>query len=166
MQTASLATLKKELAMLPHDELVEACIRIIKFKKENKELLNYLLFESGDEKTFIASAKLEMEALFRDVNTTSIHWAKKTIRKILRWASKYARYSGLATTHIELLIYFCEQMMALPLDLSESLAMTNLYKAQLKKIEQLVSSLHEDLHYDYQDRIEQLKTNNLFNTTS
>lgn len=134
MQTASLAQLKKELQVMPHAELVEVCARLIKYKKENKELLHYLLFESSDEKTYIAHLKTEAEAMFAEVNIKSMHWAKKTIRKNLRWVNKYTRYSGVATTHIELLIHFCEQMKSLPLDYNESVSMQNLYSAQVIKL--------------------------------
>ncbi len=139
---------------MPHAELVEVCARLIKYKKENKELLNYILFESGDEKSYIENLNVEMDDMFKEVNVKSMHWAKKTIRKILRWVTKYGRYSGLPTTQIELLIHFCQQMKALDLNFDESVSMKNLYETQVAKIRKLVCTLHEDLQYDYKERID------------
>ena len=48
MQTTSLSELKKELSIMPKDKLVDVCTKLIRFKKENKELLHYLLFESNN----------------------------------------------------------------------------------------------------------------------
>lgn len=49
MKTATIAELKSELGNVPAPQLAELCIRLAKFKKENKELLTYLLFEAYDE---------------------------------------------------------------------------------------------------------------------
>lgn len=156
MQSATLSHVKKELQSMPHKELLEVCIRLMKYKKENKELVSYILFESGNEKEFIVSLKSEVSELFADVNTRNIFWAKKTLRKILRLITKQCRFSGLAITHIEMLIYFCENMNALNLNFSDSKLLQNMYDAQLKKINKLVHTLHEDLQFDYNDRIAEL----------
>lgn len=145
---------------MPHQELVETCVRLIKYKKENKELLTYLLFESGHEASFIADMKDETSALFAEINTNTIYWAKKSIRKILRIITKYCNYSGLATTRIEMLIHFCQQMNALNIDIHQSTAMANLYAAQLKKIDKYILTLHEDLQYDYVERMKELRITN------
>ncbi len=155
-QSASIAEIKKELQTLHGAELIAVCLRLAKYKKDNKELLNYILFESGNESLFIEKVKEEMNQLFTEVNTTTLYFAKKTIRKILRFTNKYANYSGKATTQIELLIHFCQGVKALKLDFSKSTAMQNLYEAQLKKIDKALLELHEDLQYDYQKEIDQL----------
>jgi len=41
---ASLSELQKELALLERKEVLELCIRLAKYKKENKEYLSYLVF--------------------------------------------------------------------------------------------------------------------------
>lgn len=143
---------------MPNTELVEICTRLIKFKKENKEMLHYILFESNDEKGYIKNMKAEAERMFKDVNSQTIYWAKKTVRKILRWINKYCKYSGIPTTYIELLIHFCKQMNALPIDWTDSKVMVNLYESQLKKIDKYMLNIHEDLRYDYKEEIENLKS--------
>ena len=46
MKAATVAQLKKELQFKSQEEIMELCLRLARFKKENKELLTYLLFES------------------------------------------------------------------------------------------------------------------------
>ena len=52
MTTASLAELKRALRNVPLGDLPDLCIRLARYKKENKELLSYLLFEADDEPGF------------------------------------------------------------------------------------------------------------------
>jgi hypothetical protein len=156
MQTSTLAQLKKEVQTLPYPQLVELCVRLAKYKKENKELLHYLLFEASDEQQFVKQVKQEVDEQFKEVNTSHVYYAKKTIRKILRNVNKQAKYSGLPQTNIELLIYFLQHLRKLDMLLYQSNQLMNLYDAQLKKINKELSKLHEDLQYDYLKEIEDL----------
>jgi hypothetical protein len=156
MQTLTLAQLKKEVQTLPYPQLVELCVRLAKYKKENKELLHYLLFEASDEQQFVKQVKQEIDEQFKEVNTSHVYYAKKTIRKILRNLNKQAKYSGLPQTNIELLIYFLQHLRKLDMLLYQSNQLMNLYDAQLKKINKELGKLHEDLQYDYLKEIEDL----------
>ena len=49
MKPASLSLLKRELENLSAKEVQELCLKLAKYKKDNKELLSYLIFDSGDE---------------------------------------------------------------------------------------------------------------------
>src|SRR5688572_24727812 len=106
MKTATINELKQELLNLPATELTELCLRLAKFKKENKELLTYLLFEAHDEQSYIAAVQKEMLEQFADMNQSNLYYVKKTLRKILRTLTKYSRYTGSAQVTIELLIFF------------------------------------------------------------
>ncbi len=156
MQSATISTIKKELQEIPQEALIELCLRLAKYKKENKELLNYLLFENSNEQKYISAIKLQIEEEFENVNITNMFFAKKGIRRILRLANKYVKYSDFAETEIEILIHFCKQLKSLNIDISKSAAMVNLYNNQLKKIDKAVHTLHEDLQYDYQKAIEEI----------
>jgi hypothetical protein len=156
METSSLAQLKKELQTVPHPQLVELLVRVGKYKKENKELLHYLLFESDNEQAFIDGIKRDMEEQFKEVNRTTVYFGKKTIRKILRGVTKYIKYSGKPETAIELLIHFLRQFKQLPTAFYESTVMVNLYAAQLKKIQKEMGKLHEDSQFDYQRELDSL----------
>jgi hypothetical protein len=150
MEVASLSTIKRELQHRSHQELVTCILGMAKFRKENKELLNYLLFEAQNEVSYIEGVKAEMVQLFGDVNTSSVYFAKKTIRKILRIVNKHMKFSGLKQTEVELLIAFCLEFRQLNLPFRDSKVLLNIYERQLHNIRKAFGSLDEDLQFDYQ----------------
>ncbi|WP_179337862.1 hypothetical protein [Winogradskyella ludwigii] len=157
MKIESIVTIKKELKHLSQEELLELCLRLGKFKKENKALLTYLLFESHDEDGYIESVKLTLDELFEGINSDSYFYMKKTIRKILRQIRVYSRYSLKKTTEVELLLYFCEQMNDLKPSIHKNITLSNLYERQVLSIKKKVAVLHEDLQYDYNLQLEALE---------
>jgi membrane-anchored protein YejM (alkaline phosphatase superfamily) len=156
MKAATIHELKQELLQAPASTLTELCLRLARFKKENKELLTYLLFEANDTAAYIESAKKEITSQFADINKSNVYFVKKTLRKILRMTNKFTRYSGLATVEIELLIFFCRKMKELGISISGSPVLSNIYLNQLKKINKTLATLHEDLQYDYLQEIKEL----------
>ena len=137
-------------------DLLELILRLSRFKKENKELLTYLLFESEDERAYIESIKREMDEQFEQINTSSTYFVKKSIRKILRGVKKYIRYSGKKETEVELLIYFCSRMKDFKPSIHRISAMQNLYSRLIDSIRKTIQSLHEDLQYDFGKELEEL----------
>ncbi|APY06905.1 hypothetical protein BWZ20_00700 [Winogradskyella sp. J14-2] len=157
MKIASIVTIKKELQHLPKEDLLELCLRLGKFKKENKALLTYLLFEAHDEDGYITSVKSSLDELFDGINTDSYFYMKKTIRKILRQIRVYSRYSNKKSTEVELLLYFCEQLNELRPSIHRNRTLSNLYQRQILALEKKISVLHEDLQYDYNLQLEALR---------
>ncbi|MFC2176011.1 hypothetical protein ACFLR1_03475 [Bacteroidota bacterium] len=157
MKSASLAEIRKELKTLHPDEVLELCGQLARYKKDNKEFLNYLLFEARNQDAYVEAIKQDVEAAFAATNTSSFYLAKKSIRKALRIANKYAKYSDVPETELEVLIFFCEQLRTTELELSKSKVLLNLYNRQLMRIEKIFDSLHEDLQFDFQDKVEALK---------
>jgi hypothetical protein len=133
MNTATISELKKEINLLDRDALQDLIIRLVKYKKENKELLGYVLFESMDETGFIAQLKMDIDLQFEEINTGNLYYVKKSIRKILRFCNKYIRYSGLAETQVEILIYFCKKIRQTGLPIENSTALHNIYLSKVKK---------------------------------
>lgn len=156
MKAATVSQLKKELNFRSREELLDLCLRLSKFKKENKELLTYLLFEAGDEVAYIQNVKQEVDELFEPINTKTWFYIKKSIRKILRIVKKYIRYSGKKDTEVELLMYFCFKLKNFSPSIKRNSAMQNLYDRQLASINKTLLTLHEDLQYDYRLEMEQL----------
>jgi hypothetical protein len=156
MKAATLSELKNELHTLPPTQVLELCLHLAKYKKENKELLSYLLFDASDEQEFINSVKDEIDEQLLNLNRSSLFLAKKTIRKMLRTANKYIRYSGNKRTEVDLLIYFCKKLKGSGVPMHKSVALTNLYQRQIQKIKKALSTLHEDLQYDYQEELKPL----------
>ena len=153
MKAATIQELKQELTNRPPKELVEICIRLTKYKKENKELLNYLLFESYDELGYTDTVKREMDEAFEELPKSTPYQNKKVLRKILRTVSRYSKFMASKQAEVELLIYFCEKVKATGIRMNKSAMLTNLYNQQLKKIHGVLESLHEDLRYDYLKRL-------------
>ena len=57
MKAASVVEIRKELAGLDKESIKQLCLRLARFKLENKELLTYLLFEADNEEGYINSIK-------------------------------------------------------------------------------------------------------------
>lgn len=157
MKAATVSQLKKELSYRSPEELLELCLRLSKFKKENKELLTYLLFESIDEEAFIAAVKAEIDSEFESINTKNFFYIKKSVRKILRHIKKYSRYSSRKETETELLLYFLQKLKTFQPSIKRNVTLMNLYQRQLVSVKKIVSSLHEDLQYDYRLELEELE---------
>ncbi len=153
MKAASIKEIKSELETLPPSKLLEVCLRMTKFKKDNKELLSYLLFEEQDEEEYINNIKQEVETLFLDLNTKNLYIAKKNIRKIIRIANKFIKYSGIKTTEISIIIYLINKINLSKLPLDKSAALANIYAALIKKANNAIDTLHEDLQYDYKKEL-------------
>jgi len=155
-KVVSIKELKEELRQRSPTELLGLCLRLSRFKKENKELLAYLLFESSDERAYIEGIKREVDEQFEQINTSSSYFIKKSIRKILRNTRKYIRYSQKKETEVELLIYFCAKMNKFNPPVLNNTSMNNLYDRLIASIRKTMLTLHEDLQYDYGKELEQL----------
>ncbi|HEV7779675.1 MAG TPA: hypothetical protein VGO58_00335 [Chitinophagaceae bacterium] len=159
MRASTIQEIKQELLTLKAGDLANLCLRLGRFKKENKELLTYLLFEAQDEESYIRSVKTEVEELFGTINLSHLYFAKKTLRRILRVINKYSRYSGNKQTDIELRIFFCRQLHDSGIPFHRNTVISNLYDGQLKKIYSTLATLHEDLQHDYRKELETLTSN-------
>ncbi|MFC2151697.1 hypothetical protein ACFLSE_04145 [Bacteroidota bacterium] len=156
MKAATVKEIKEELKTRSPQELLELCLRLSRFKKENKELLTYLLFEAYDEVAYIASVKKEIDDQFELINRKSYFYIRKSIRKILSSTKKYIRYSQKKETEVDLLIYFCLKLKNFKPSIHRSLALQNLYIRQIELIKKTLSQLHEDLQFDYESDMDEL----------
>lgn len=156
MKAASVKDIKTELEHQSQAKLLSLCLKLTKFKKENKELLTYLLFEADNENAYIDSVKNEIDEAFLELNTKNLYIAKKNIRKILRITNRYIKYSGLKPTEATLLMHVCRKIKESGLALQKSTALTNLYASQIKKIKAAIDTMHEDLQYDYQKELKEI----------
>ena len=156
MKAASVQELKQELKQLPPGQLVELCLRLSRFKKENKELLTYLLFEAHQEADFVKGIKEEIDDSFSEINRSHLYFAKKSLRKIVRIINKYCRYSNVTETELELRLYFCTTLKNSGIPINQNPVIKNLYNTQIKKSEQLIESLHEDLQYEFRREFKKL----------
>ncbi|THU42064.1 hypothetical protein FAM09_07535 [Niastella caeni] len=157
MRSATIHELKQELLNTHAAELTELCLRLAKYKKENKELLTYLLFEAHDQQGYVQSIKKEVDEQFAEINKSNLYYVKKTLRKILRNINTHIRYTGSAQVTVELLIYFCQSIKEAGIPIQKNPIIANLYKGQVQKINKTLLTLHEDLQYDYAKEIADLE---------
>lgn len=156
MKAASLNEIRKQLSNLDADLLAQICLRLGRYKKENKELLTYLLFEAHDEQSYTAGIKIEIDELFETLPKGNVYYVKKTIRKILRFVNRQIKYSDVPTSELDIRIYFCLKVKSAGVPLQPGTVLSNLYLQQLKKIRQVLSKLPEDLQFDYDAAMKRL----------
>ena len=136
--------------------MIELCLLLSKFKKENKELLTYLLFDKDDEEMYINKVKEYITLLFDEINTKSFFYIRKSVRKILKLTKKHIRYSKIKETEVEKLLHFCKELKKVSPSISKSPRLLNVYNRQIILIKKAIATLHEDLQYDYQLEFDQL----------
>lgn len=156
MKPASAKEIRDELKHQDREALLQIVLRLSRFKKENKELLTYLLFQAHDEETFKEAIKAEMDKDFSEINKSSYFFMKKSMRKILRNVKKFSRYSGKKETETELLLYFLQKMENFKPSIHRNKILQNLYDRQLALVKKNMEKLHEDLQYDLNLELEKL----------
>lgn len=159
MKAVTIKQLKDELSHKSANELKELCLHLARFKKENKELLTYLLFESHDEESYIQTIKEEIDFQFDEVNTNSFYYIRKSVRKILSSIKKHIRYSKKKETEAELLLYFCKKLKAFRPSIKRSTRLQNVFDSQIRMATKAIDKLHEDLQYDFQIELNELLDN-------
>ena len=156
MKAASISDIKQELNNVPPAQLLEICLKLAKYKKDNKEFLNYLLFEANDEQAYINNVKQEIDEAFTTINRSNLYFAKKSLRKILKTAAKHVRYTASKQAEVEILLHFCSTLQDSGIPIKRNAALNNLYLAQIKKVAKVIATLHEDLQYDYLKELDKL----------
>ena len=131
-------------------------MRLAKYKKENKELLTYMLFEADHEQSYVNQIKEDLDEFFNELPTGNTYYVKKSLRKILRFLNRQIRYSEIKETELELRIYFCSKMKSARIPMPGGTVLYNLYQQQLKKINAVFNKLPEDLQSDYNREIKML----------
>ncbi len=149
MKAASLSELKKELTARSKTDLLALCLRLARYKKDNKELLTFLIFESNDSDAYTKSVDDFMTQEFSAINYSNSYFAKKSLRKILRLANKYIKYTGSKQVEATLLIRFCNLLKDTELLAKKNTQIQKMYLTQLDKIDKAIKTLHPDLAYDF-----------------
>ena len=157
MRTPALKEIKQELESLPASRAMELFLHVIKSRKENKELVSYLLFESHNQAGYIESIKEEINEAFTVLPAATKYLTKKALRKILQSLSKFARHMRSKQAEVDILVHFCRKLKASDIRLRKSPVLGNIYLQQIKKINGLVELLHEDLRHDYKKVMEEFE---------
>jgi hypothetical protein len=155
MKPEKLSDIKKELLQKNIPQLADICLRLAKYKKENKELLHYLLYDSDEPMEYAAKVKSFLEEDFSTIQK-HYYYSTKSLRKILRLMNRHAKYTASKQVELELSLWFCTNFL-LYADLRTShKPLQGLLTRQIEKISKLIPKLHEDLQFDYQQEFEEL----------
>jgi hypothetical protein len=146
--TYGVQDIKKEIQHLSQLQVAELLLRLVRYKKENKELAAYLLFDADNEQAFIEKVKAEVGFMFSALPSQS-YLAAKYMRKILRLITKYNKFIGSKQAEIELLISFCYSYLQYTDRRLSYKPLRLILTRQLDKIRGLIAKLHEDLQFDY-----------------
>lgn len=150
-----LSDLKKELAELSKPELIQLCLRVAKLKRENKELLAYLIYDASDPLFYAQKLKPEIKEVFEQPFQHA-YYLTKSIRKSMRLITKYYRFTSNKQGETELLIYLADQF-------HNTWRKEYLYQALgkviircLEKAEANLKKIDEDFRADFEQPIEEL----------
>ena len=157
MKAAGTQQIKEELKQLPAKEVMELCLRLARFKKENKELLSYILFDSADMQGYIDTIKHEINSAFA-VLSSSRYFIQKGLYSMLKNISKYSRFTGTKEAEVQLRLHFCRTMKLYGMASHKHQATMNIYTSQLDKTQSLIHDLHEDLQWDFQKELNELNS--------
>ena len=152
----SLASLKKELSGLERTELIAICARLARYKKENKELLAYLLLDADDPILYAEKIKPLLDEPFEAPYHSAWAFAKR-LRKALRQIAKYHRFTGSARGEAELLMYLLQKFEG---DWRRGITQAGIQKIILRcfeKIESLLEKMDEDYGSDFEEPLADLK---------
>jgi hypothetical protein len=156
MKSASSNELKAALHNLSPKDMIQICLRISKYKIENKELLTYLLYEADNELEYIQNIKSEIDEFFENLVVLNFSNMLKKLRKVVRLANKYIKFSGSKNVEVAVLIHICHKIKPFT-NQSSSTSLINLYNRQIIKIDKALLKLDEDLQYDYKNEIEAIQ---------
>ncbi len=149
MKAAAISQLKKELAKLDHEDLLDVCVRMAKFKVESKELLTYLLMKADDEIGYAEELCNEIDEQL----STPGKIQKKALRKVVRWMDKSVRFSGDNETELRVRIHFYRRIKDQRISFGGCRVSENMIAIQLKKIDQAIEKVHPDLQFDYNQQL-------------
>lgn len=158
MKIASLAEIKKELQHLSQKELIDVVTDLSKFSTDNKLFLYFKLYGRDQPRLFAEMVQEELINDFRNGNQRNAHYAKKSAQAIRRKLNKYLKFTKDRPTQIDLISFFCEMLYEYGYLMYRHPVIDNLYGMQVSKVERLLGQMHEDLQFDYRDKVKELQS--------
>lgn len=157
MKVASLAEIKKELQHLSEKELITLIADLSKFSTDNKLFLYFQLYGREQPDLFAEMVQEELVHQFHTANTQNSYFAKKSAQGIRRKLNKYLKFSKDKAVQVDLIVFFCEMLAEYGYLKHRHPVIENLYLMQVGKVERLLNNMHEDLQFDYQDKLKDIK---------
>lgn len=157
MKISSLAEIKKELKFLSDKELIEVIADLSKFSTDNKMFLYFKIFGKDNPELFTEMIQEELLMEFRKSNKSNYHKAKKSAQLIRRKLNKFLKFTRNKSTKVELISFFCKKLSEYGFLAYKHPVIENLFYMQVGKIDKLIIEMHEDLQYDFQHKVDELK---------
>ncbi|MFZ6052133.1 hypothetical protein [Halocola ammonii] len=155
MKPESLTILKKELKKCSPEETQEIVLRLARAKKENKELLTYLLSYAEDAAEYADDMQEHLDLAFEDLSHRP-YFAAKTLRKVLREITKFKRFTKSDRYMVQLLLHFCERTVDhFGSSLRHQPTQGIIFRTMLK-IRKALDKMHEDLQADFRPHFEEI----------
>lgn len=148
MEIPGLPEMKKELQTRGKPELLEICNSIARLKKENKEFLAYLLYDSDDPMGYADKFREAMDEQFEMLEGSEYRMAK-SLRKISNLIVKYAKFTKYKQGEAELIIHFLNHYRKAVNAKTKSAWLQGIAFQKLKALLEIIYSLPDDLQYDY-----------------
>ena len=148
MYTAGVREIRQELEAQTPKELINIIQRLARFKKENKELLTFLLFEAHDLDGHLATVREELLTSMLDIQPERIYLAKKTVRKTLRIANKHIRLIGSKAAEAEIRLHVCRLLQQSGLPIERNPVLQRIFQTQMRTARKAIDTLHEDLQWE------------------
>lgn len=155
METPKLNTLKKELQHLSAQELIAHLTRLAKYKVENKEFLNFLLFYQHDTDLYINEIKEIVTKTFDELPYSDYPKIKQ-LRKLARIINKHLKFVSDKKQDAELLLFFCHKYIEKRTFKTKLKALQSIFIRQFLRLQKSIEKLDEDLQFDYSREMENL----------
>lgn len=156
MHSASIDTIKTELKQLPPRQVLELLLRLARFKKENKELLTYILFESANESDYVEQVKKEIAEEMEEIDGLPGYQYKKQFRKIQRKINKPIKYMGNKSATAELYLHMVKMISEKKKTIYLATFLEKTVQQYIVKIEKLLPGIEDDLATDLRKKMKQI----------
>lgn len=156
MHSASIDTIKTELKQLPPRQVLELLLRLARFKKENKELLTYILFESANESDYVEQVKKEIAEEMEEIDGLPGYQYKKQFRKIQRKINKPIKYMGNKSATAELYLHMVKMISEKKKTIYLATFLDKTVQQYIVKIEKLLPGIEDDLATDLRKKMKQI----------
>lgn len=157
MKPADSKDIKAALTKLESATLREIILRLARLKKENKELLTYILFDAADKEGYVAEINHYVTQQMGEVNVKSAHFARKSLRRILKTAWRLVKYSGDAECVIQVNLHLLEEMNKSKIPFGKSTALENIRSQVKAAIEKNLKLVHADLAHDFKRQLQKME---------
>ncbi len=157
MTPASIDTIKSELKQLPPRQVLDLLLRLARFKKENKELLTYILFESVHENEYVEQVKRETTEEMEEIKHLTAYQYKKQFRKIQRKINKPIKYMGSKSATAELYLHMVRMISEKKKTIFIATFLDKTLQQYISKIEKILPAIEEDLAADLRKQVQQYR---------